>query len=727
MRGAAVPPPLRDIVLVGGGHAHVQVLKSFGMKPAPGLRLTIVAREPHTPYSGMLPGHVAGLYGFDDIHIDLARLSAFGGARFVAAEVTGMDLDARRLLFADRPSIRYDVASLNTGGVPGKGIASDFVTPVKPIGSFLPRWQRLLATGPERIALVGGGAGAVELGLAISGEQPGIALTLLTEEPDLLPGYPRRARRVLAASLARAGVEVEAGFRAVAAENGVVRAENGRQLAVDHVLWVTGVDAPMWPAQAGLACDPSGFVRVSRHLQSVSHPDVFAVGDIASLDGQARPKSGVYAVRQGPALAENLRRHADGRRLRRYRAQRHALAIIGLGEGRALAVRGKASVSGAGVWHAKQWIDRRFMSRFDDLPEMTVQVPALPAVLQADAPDEMRCGGCGAKLGADILARVQARLAVPVSAATERGIGDDAAIIRLPAAAAGGAPRLAASCDAFRAMIDDPYRFGRISAHHALNDLFAMAATPAFALALVTVPVMADAMMEEDLYQLMAGALAVFTEHGVDLVGGHSAEGAELSLGFAVNGYLRGRALEKGGLQAGQRLVLTKPLGTGTLLAGAMRGRTKARHLLAAVEQMDVSNAPAAEMLLRHGATACTDITGFGFAGHLTEMTRASATGACIELANLPRLEGALDSLEAGIASSLQQSNELALTDFAIYGAAPNAPLVQLLADPQTAGGLLASLPAERVADCLTALREAGYGDASAVGNVTGGELEIRA
>ena len=726
MRRAAFAPPLRDIVLVGGGHAHVQVVKSFGMKPPPGLRLTIVAREPHTPYSGMLPGHVAGIYDFDDIHIDLARLSAFGGARFVAAEVVGIDLDEQRLLFRGRPSIRYDVASLNTGGVPGEGIASEFVTPVKPIGSFLPRWRRLLSTEPTHVALVGGGAGAVELALAIAGQHPNIGLTLLTDEPDLLPNYPRRAQRVLAASLARAGVEVEVGFRAMAAEGGVVRAEDGRQLAVDHVLWVTGVDAPSWPAAAGLACDESGFVRVNQHLQSVSHPDVFAAGDVASLDGQLRPKSGVYAVREGPVLGQNLRRHADGRRLRRYRAQRHALAIIGLGEGRALAVRGKRSISGTGVWRIKQWIDRRFMERFDDLPEMAVDLPALPAALQADVPDEMRCGGCGAKLGADILERVQRRLAVPVSAATERGIGDDAAIIRLPNGA-GGVPRLAASCDAFRAMIDDPYRFGRISAHHALNDLFAMAATPAFALALVTVPVMADAMMEEDLYQLMAGALAVFTEHGVDLVGGHSAEGAELSLGFAVNGYLRGQALEKSGLEAGQRLVLTKPLGTGTLLAGAMRGKTKARHLLAAVDQMDVSNARAAEVLLRHGATACTDVTGFGFAGHLTEMTRASATGARIELANLPALDGALDSLEAGIASSLQPSNELALTDFAIYGGAPNAPLVRLLADPQTAGGLLGSLPAERAAECLTALHEAGYTDASAVGDVTDGELEIRA
>ena len=138
-------PALRDLVLLGGGHANVQVLKRFGMRSEPGVRLTIVAREPHSPYTGMLPGYVAGAYGWDDIHIDLAKLARFANARFIAAEASGIDTGERRIVFADRPPLRYDVLSINTGGVPGERFASDFVTPVKPIGRFLPVWEQLTA------------------------------------------------------------------------------------------------------------------------------------------------------------------------------------------------------------------------------------------------------------------------------------------------------------------------------------------------------------------------------------------------------------------------------------------------------------------------------------------------------------------------------------------------------------------------------------------------------
>jgi len=334
----------------------------------------------------------------------------------------------------------------------------------------------------------------------------------------------------------------------------------------------------------------------------------------------------------------------------------------------------------------------------------------------------MRCGGCGAKLGADVLRRVLDRLAVATSSATVRGIGDDAAVIRV---AAGD---IAVSCDGFRAMIDDPYRFGRVGAHHALNDLFAMGATPGFALALATVPAMADALMEEDLFQMMSGALAVFREHDVDLVGGHSAEGAELGIAFSVTGTLNGEPLTKGGFSAGERLILTKPIGTGALLAGAMQGRTRAADLVAAVNAMDCSNARAVEVLRKHGATACTDVTGFGLAGHLSEMTRATGRGIGVRIDSdkVPQLPGALDLISDGTVSSLQANNEQALNDFIIVGIAPNAAGVRILADPQTAGGLLAAVAAPRADACVRRLRSEGYEDAAIVGQVIEGASEIK-
>ena len=476
---------------------------------------------------------------------------------------------------------------------------------------------------------------------------------------------------------------------------------------------VTGVEAPKWLAESGFAVDQNGFIRVDRSLRSASHRNVFAAGDVVDLIDQPRPKSGVFAVREGPVLAENLRRFVLSKRLRQYRAQRRALALIRVGRRSAVASRGVWSMRGRWMGAWKHWIDRRFMRRFKQLPIMTVPEPELAPGLRDDAPAAMRCGGCGAKLGADLLARVLGQLPIQADSDIKQGIGDDAAIVEL------GSSSIVTSCDSFRAMISDPYRFGRIAAHHAMNDLFAMGAVPRIALAIASVPAMADAMMEDDLLQMMTGAVSVFSSHGVSLVGGHSAEASELSIGFAVTGAAPNEPLLKSGMQVGDHLVLSKPIGTGVLLAGAMQGKTAARDLMTSIEMMDQSNALAAGILRDHGATACTDVTGFGLLGHLGEMMRASDRAVVLDAFAVPVLGGANALMEDGVESSLQQNNEQATKDFVVPEKHVHTPLVRLLADPQTAGGLLASVPRDNSASCNVALAQHGYVRAHVVGMVT--------
>ena len=719
-------PPVLDVVLLGGGHSHVQVLRAFGMRPLPGVRLTIVSREVFTPYSGMLPGHVAGFYDWRDIHIDLGPLARFAGARLIAGEVSAVDLESRRLTLVDRPPLSFDLLSINSGAVPrpvGAGV------PVKPIGRFLPRWPEPLASvrPGDRVCLVGGGAGGTELALAMRRSLPaGVALALLSD--TLLPGFPSRAVRRIEAALTAGGVELASGFRVARAERigAVTRldAEDGRVHEAEHVFWVTGVEAPDWAGASGLATDDRGFIEVDRTLRSVSHPQVFAAGDVAALTGQPRPKSGVYAVREGPVLAANLRRAASGRPLLRYRAQRRALAILGTADRRAVAVRGRLSLSGALVWRWKDWIDRRFMARFSELPEMAAEDPQIAEPLRDRLPDTMRCGGCGAKLGANPLRRVLARLPDQRPLESRRGvalgIGDDAAVVNV----AGGG--LVMTVDGFRSLVDDAYRFGRITAHHSLNDVIAMGATGLAALAMATVPLMTEAMMEEELFLLLSGAVEVLNDHGVPLVGGHSAEGGELALALTVTG-LGGGSLRKGGAQAGAALLLTKPLGTGVVLAADMRGRAGSDRVAAALASMDSSNAAALELFQDAGVQALTDVSGFGLAGHLGEMLRAAGVGAEVDADAVTALPGALALLEAGAASSLQPSNELALADFVVAGTSPTDPRVRLLADPQTSGGLLAAVPAPAAERCLEDLRARGYPHACRIGTVTDGPWRIAA
>ncbi len=715
-------PPVKDLVLVGGGHSHVQVLKMLGMAPPDGVRITVLAREAHTPYSGMLPGLVAGHYGWSDIHIDLGPLCRFAGARLIASEVTGLDLERNAVHCADHPPVRFDTLSINCGASPEQHGPSG--VPVKPIGRFLPHWQELQAQvrPAARIVLVGGGAGGVELALAMRHALPDdIELRIVAAE--LLPGHGAGAKRLLADELVRAGIALHRSAVTASSDTGLTL-DDGSTVAFDRLFWVTGVVAPDWVSESALATDARGFARVDASLRSLSHPQVFAAGDAACLEGQQRPKSGVIAVRAGPILAANLARTLAGRRLKRFRAQKRFLSLIGTGDGRAIASRSRLAVRGRWVWRWKNRIDRRFMRRFQELPDMSA--PDGRAAGDDDAQtrallEPMRCGGCGSKLAAGPLHRVLDRLPEQRHEDLVQGIGDDAAVLR------GRPGPLLLTMDGFRSLVDDPYLFGRITAHHSLNDVYAMGATPTSALAIATVPLMAEAMMEEDLYQLLRGAVDVLNDDGVPLVGGHSSEGSELSLGLAVTGTAVEALLTKGGGRPGDRLLLTKPLGIGVLLAAHMRGLVPTRHVHGAIRHMDQSNREALAVLRAHRARAATDVTGFGLLGHLSEMLRAAGTGAEVRAPAVPVLDGALQSFERGAASILQAGNELALADFEVRGASLADPVVRLLADPQTAGGLLACVPATTAEQCLRSLVSAGYGAAAEIGVVSASDRIVYA
>ena len=697
------PPPIAtDLVLLGAGHAHVEVLRRFAMRRAPGVRLTLIGREPHTPYSGMLPGLLRGEYGFDEAHIDLAPLAAASGARLILAEAVAIDLAGRAVGMSGRPEIPFDLLSVDVGGAPA--MPADSGLAVKPIGRFLDQLAALEATMTEgaRLAIAGAGPAGTELALALAHRYRGrIRLTLVCDAAGPLPGAPPRAQSAARAVLVDSGVELACGVRAGVFADGELALSDGSFLQADEVLWTTGVIAPAFLAASGLTCDRAGCIVVDRTLRSVSHPFVFAAGDCASLAGAPRPKAGVWAVRAGATLAGNLRRAARDRPLRRWRPQTEALVILGLGDGRALAWRNGVAIEGALVWRWKDRIDRRWMRMYSQMKPMA-----------AEADDPMRCGGCGAKVGAAVLHEALAGLARTPGPDILLALDhpDDAAVALPPRGMA-----VVQSVDHFRAFIGDPFVFGQIAAAHALSDLHAMGARPWTALAIAALPQAPAGKTRADLAAMMQGAVGVLEADGCALVGGHTGEAAEASLGFAVTGLADpARVLRKSGLRAGDMLVLTKRLGAGLVLAGNMRGLAKARWLQAALEQMRRTNADAARTLRAHGAQACTDVTGFGLAGHLLEMLEASGVAATLFLAALPALPGALELAARGVESTLAPANLAVLRGAATFAADTR---IALLVDPQTSGGLLAGISASRTPGCLDALIAAGV-EAAVVGTV---------
>ena len=386
----------KDLLLIGGGHSHVTVLKEFGLKPMPGVRLTVVSREVLTPYSGMLPGLVAGNYQFRETHIDLGPLAQFAGAHLLHDEVVGLDLAAKRAFLRTKKGtnapLGYDVLSIDIGStpdlteVPG---AAETAIPVKPISNFMERWERLkarvaAATGMVRIGVVGAGAGGVELTLAIQyalkqmleareaadakeGKHHQLEFCLFSST-EILPTHNAKVRAKFRRVLAERGVSVYTGSPVEEVGSGWLRLRNGSQYPLDEILWVTQARAAPWLKEAGLATDERGFIQVGDTLESVSHPGVFAAGDVATMVNHPREKAGIFAVRQGKPLGKNLRRALRGEPLQPFIPQTKFLGLISTGDKYAVASRSNWSLEGRYVWTIKDWIDRRFMEKYQILP-----------------------------------------------------------------------------------------------------------------------------------------------------------------------------------------------------------------------------------------------------------------------------------------------------------------------------------------------------------------------
>lgn len=713
-------PVVKDVVLVGGGHAHALVARMWAMNPLPGVRLTIINPGPAAPYTGMLPGLIAGHYQRDEIMIDLVRLARFAGARIIMDQVIGLDRGARQVHLAGRAPLAYDICSFDIGiasDLPNLPGFAEFAVTAKPLGSYAQAWQSFVARAlpAPKVVVVGAGVGGVELALASRfrlGANAGV--TLLEQGQQALPGIGAGARQALLAHLQQAGVRLITGAAPQRIDADAVLLADGQRLPSDFTLAVAGGRPQNWLRDTGLDLH-DGFIAVSETMQS-SDPAIFAAGDCAHLAFAPRPKAGVYAVRAAPVLLHNLRAALLGRPLHKYKPQKDYLKLISTGHRAAVADKWGLPLDGAWLWRWKDRIDRKFMAKFADYPVMAQQLPAeiVPGLVEAMGQKPI-CGGCGAKLGAADLSTALAGLPPPQRREVLSGPGDDAAVLAL----ADGVQVI--TTDHLRSFTSDARMMARIAAVHAMGDVWAMGAAPQVALAQITLPRLSASKGAEMLAEIMAEASEVFRTAGADVVGGHTSVGAELTIGFTVTG-LAPRAISKAGAKPGDVLILTKPIGSGTIMAAEMArarqpGLILGEVVAGALEQMCIANGPAAAILAPH-AHAMTDVTGFGLAGHLLEILDASGCAATLRLDAIPTLPGALALAAAGQSSSLAPANRAA-TIGRITG--PESAAKALLYDPQTAGGLLAAVPPGQALSLLTLLGQS----AAIIGEVTAGPTKI--
>ena len=771
-------PIRKEIVLLGGGHAHLAVLKQFGMRPLPGVRLTLVSPYYDAPYSGMLPGHIAGHYTFAESHVSLLPLCQFADAQFYPDAAVSLDLENRKIHCRQRPPVAFDILSIDTGSTPSicrTSGAAEYAVPIKPVEIFLQRWETIeneLKAKPNRLVrfiIVGAGAGGAELTLSLQhrlkksfqkeqATEERFLFSLFAASSTILPTYAPQVREGYRRILASRKVAVYTNCRITEVFENRVRTSQNERHEYDYLLWATEASAPDWPKTAGLDVDEHGFIVVNNHLQSTSHPFVFAAGDVASMRLHPRPKSGVFAVRQGLPLARNLRAAVLGEwkesknapNAKRaipfvpYTPQRRFLSLISAGNRFAIASRGRWSVKGKWVWKWKDWIDRRWMRQYQILPAMHRRAPGkmrqtlsktknekqaanfLSAFLsktlrsssQQNSQPEIRCDGCGSKVGRDILTQTLQRIGLPPQSAPSISIGlhspDDAAVFSIPEKS-----RIVQTVDFFPAFLNDPFLFGQIAALHCLSDVLAMGAQPHSAQIIAVIPYGKERSAEESLFQLMSGAVKALNAHQTDLIGGHTLEGERFALGMTVNGLLHGYPpWRKQGLQPGDRLILTKPLGSGMILASLMRQKSQSRWIAEAIRQMLHSNASAIPILRQHKVAAVTDCTGFGLIGHLAEMMEASSVDAVLEIGKIPLLEGAVECAQNKILSSLHPQNRQQRAIIANNDDFQTDPRYPALFDPQTSGGLLFGVAAAKAENCLRQLRQAGWKHAQIIGRI---------
>jgi selenide, water dikinase len=902
MEHSSSPPLVLDVVLVGCGHAHVHALKMFGMPQgrqqlrSMGVRITIISSHTSTPYSGMLPGYIAGHYAnYNDIHLNVMQLARFANARFIHAAVDRITYDRQQQQYCTRenstteattngsnsnnngenhngngggmiymsdgrPPLRYDCLSLDIGSAPPPPpipatmtttvVEPDVMIPVKPIANLCQYWDVVVqqyqhhllhsstststsssntdttASSAYTLAIVGGGAGGIELALSMQHRLIQILrqhyqddqlwptplqlqVILLTRGSAIMEATNNVAtRKKLTRILAQRNIQVYYNAevervvevcptnrnndttsvpedptttcyhhhqqRRRRRRQQLILTPNSKsnyphpRIIVDACFGCMTAGAASWLSTATpFAVTPVGnFVRVHDTYEVLHHTGVFASGDCCHMDLHPRPKAGVFAVRAGPILYSNILRYVQGRALIHHQPQATYLSLISTGDKYAVASKGRwICLEGRWLWRWKDWIDRRWMAKYSTkLPNLEIMMskmqlqnkPALlldrkynfknqhggsflkkhkgSDVIEAFTDNTMRCGGCGAKVGATIVSRVLKVVHErQIIRAKELGYEppppidhDDAAITFLPTKQPGtnesvtngsSAGAIIQTIDYFREMISDPYIFGKIVAVHALSDIHAMGATAQTAMALAVAPFAADdAITESTLVHLMSGVSDVLQDEGIRLVGGHTCEGIELACGLSVQGYTSDphSLWRKRGGRIGDKVILTKPLGTGALFAAEMRAEASSDHIQDALQIMLQSNyvtsCAAREFCMRYGndiVHACTDVTGFGLIGHLLEMLLANETdtrpttsaplqplesiGVVLDIHAIPFYRGGLEASSQHVYSSLQKQNtrnRRAVLNH-VLAAARFSVEFPLLFDPQTAGGLL--------------------------------------
>ena len=683
-----------DLILIGGGHAHLMLMMEYGKKPIPETRITLITNELDTPYSGMIPGYIEGIYSWREAHIDLYKLSMKLNIRFIHSEVINISGKNKKIYLKKRPSLSYDFLSINCGIQSDysriKG-AKRFSLPVKPISKLASNFLKKMDNF-NSIAFIGGGAGAVELALALrkrfKNKKSILKIIIVTGEHGLLKSFSKKTQTLTRNILDNANINViEKKYILEINKYGLITSDN-KSIHVDKCILSTNAMAPEWLQNSDINLNEKGFIKVNKSFQT-NFNFIFAAGDIIDFNKMNLDKAGVYAVRAGKHLAKSIKRFILNKPIYFYKFNKNYLALIGLSNGYAIASKYRLSNSLRFNHYLKKYIDKKFIKKFNDFTNISLYSKLKRSTLYflnkitkksifiVNEDLQMQCKGCAAK--------------VPFSA-LKKSLPKKLTFSSEDASSIPQHPSLFQTIDMINAIISDPFLLGKISANHSLSDIFAVKSKAISAQMILQLPLSNPEINSRDLRQVLLGAQSVFNDNKCLLNGGHTMIGNDTDpiIGFSITGEnknISNQTIPK--INQGDILVLTGKIGSGLIFAGINNDFLDSHYQIDVINQMTEGNTKFADIIDKLTILAMTDITGFGLANHLLNLIQrdGSNTGLTIKINNIPIYNGVKIALNKGVKSSLFNSNFDATHQNIIYERDKQL-IDEIIYDPQTVGGL---------------------------------------
>ena len=695
-------PITNDLVLVGGGHSHIMLMMELSKKPIQGNRITLVSNEIDTPYSGMIPGFIEGVYSWRESHIDLYKLSLRLNIRFIHSKVINISSANKEIYLKDRPSLKFDVLSVDSGIESNykkiKG-AEKFCIPVKPISglanNFLNKIKNL-----NDIAFIGGGAGAVELALAIKKryikDKPNLKISIITGINGLLSSFSNHTRQTSKNVLKEAGIDIIENTEVLEVKQNKVIMSDNNTLKIDKCILSTNAMAPNWLKSSDIKLNENGFIIVNSAFQT-NREFIFAAGDIVDFDNQNLHKAGVFAVRSGKPLAKSIKSYIMTKSGKKYSFNKNYLALIGLSNGYTIGTKYNFSYSSKFNSFLKKYIDQKFINKFNNknskqseyilnIIDKTLSFLNITSNLNFVKTNQMQCKGCAAKVPFTALKNT---LPKNITASS-----DDASSIF-------NYPQLFQTIDMINAIITDPYLLGKIAANHSLSDIIAVKSNPIAALMMLQLPFSTVDINSRDLEQVLSGAKEVFDKHNCIINGGHTMIGKDSDpvIGFTVTGESKlkeNKNKKSYKIKNNDTLVLTEKIGSGIIFSGINNDIIDSYFQKDVITQMINGNFLFGSITEKLNILSMTDITGFGLANHLLNLIKRdkNKTGLTIFPEKIPIFNGVKEAIDKDVKSSLFESNYNSAIKSIIYDRQKKS-IDEILYDPQTVGGLAFIIPRE--------------------------------